>query len=332
MLQMLTNNRVLHRLDRMRVLGYMVPCVCVRYAATNFGKLLFYRLGAIGNNSGVINQTVSAHDAVRSIRQAFNDYKHYSALERFHGVVAEIGPGDNCAMGLLFLAEGCERVDLLDRFYPRRDRARERLMYADLLDNYPNLGCFCTRIPPEDEYSFVRLFPHYGPTASAEKFFSEHRGYNFIVSRAVLQSLDDPLSAIRDMARALVSGGMLVHKVDLRDWGMFSGHFHELKFLEVPSWLYSTMTRGSGRPNRVLIDRYRSVLEQEGLRHRFFITRLAEVGDIAPHLPYGEISPALREKSLAYVRSVRARFARCFASTSDQDLSVTGFFVVATKP
>jgi hypothetical protein len=309
-----------------------MPAVCVRYAATNFAKLLLYRLGAISNNSGVMHRAVSAHDAVRSICQAFDEYKRYSSLERFRGAVAEIGPGDNCAMGLLFLAEGCERVDLLDRFYPWRDRARERMMYADILATYPNLRCYCTRIPPEDEYSFIRLFPHYGPTASAEKFFSQHRGYNLIVSRAVLQSLDDPLSALRDMAHALVPGGMMLHKVDLRDWGMFSGHFHELKFLEVPSWLYGTMTRGSGRPNRVLIDRYRRVLDQEGLRHRFFITRLAEVGNIAPHLPYEEISAELRKKSLAYVRSVRKRFARCFASTADQDLSVTGFFLVATKP
>jgi hypothetical protein len=290
-----------------------------------------YRCGA-SNDSGVISQAVSAHDAVTSVCQAFEDYKRYSAFERFYGAVAEIGPGDNCGMGLLFLTEGCERVDLLDRFYPQRNRPRERLMYAEMLDTYPNLRGYCASDHPEDEYSFNGLFPHYGPTASAEEFFKMHRGYHFIVSRAVLQSLSDPLSALRHMARALVSGGMLIHKVDLRDLGMFSGVFHELRFLELPSWLYTCMTRGSGRANRVLINRYRTVLEREGLGYRFFITRLAGVGDIAPHLPYEEISPELREKSLAYVRSVRARFARCFGSTSDQDLSITGFFVVAIKP
>ncbi|MBV8056659.1 MAG: hypothetical protein JO071_15615 [Deltaproteobacteria bacterium] len=319
-------------LTKMGMLRRSVPGVCARYAATNAYRAVSYSFGAISHSSGVLSGDISAYDAVASIDQAFKDYKRYSGLERFYGAVAEIGPGDNCGMGLLFLAEGCERVDLLERFYPARNRPRERLMYARILNVYPNLRRNCTTYPPEDEYSFKCLFPHYGPKASAEQFFKENRGYNFIVSRAVLQSLNDPISAVRDMARALVSHGMLVHKVDLRDWGMFSGEFHELKFLEMPSWLYTCMTRGSGRPNRVLINRYRDILEEERLEHSFFITRLAGVGDIVPHLPYEDISPDLLEKSLAYVRSVRARFAPCFDSASDQDLSVTGFFVVATKP
>jgi hypothetical protein len=96
----------------------------------------------------------------------------------------------------------------------------------------------------------------------------------------VFEHVYDPRLAIARMATALKSGGLLLHKVDFRDHGMFSDRMHELTFFEVPDSLYSLMTRDTGRPNRVLIDTYRKALTELVADHDLLVTRLAGVGDI----------------------------------------------------
>jgi SAM-dependent methyltransferase len=269
--------------------------------------------------------------SLRYIEEVYTDYKRYSGVTRFFGRIAEVGPGDNCGVGLMFLADGCESVELVDRFYSKRNARQNADIYHALIARYPELAKRLDDADASDETSFKGLFRCYGNSASAEEVFVHSRGYDFIVSRAVLEHVYDPILAIRRMAAALKSGGMLLHKVDLRDHGMFSKVFHELKFLEVPDWLYPTMTRNAGRPNRVLVHEYRSVLRDVLPDHEILVTRLAGVGDIDPHLPYKLIDDSLKEKSVAFVRAVRRRFAQSLRSVSNEDLSVTGIFIIARK-
>jgi len=87
-----------------------------------------------------------------------------------------------------------------------------------------------------------RSFPHVATTTSSPgQCSSTHR----------------PLEGTTSHGRRAGSGGMLLHKVDLRDHGMFSGAHHELKYFEVPTG--STLhDRCCGRPNRVLVSAYRN--------------------------------------------------------------------------
>jgi len=262
----------------------------------------------------------------------FADYKKYSGVTRFSGRVAEIGPGDNCGVGLMFLADGCREVDLVDRFYSKRSSRQHGEIYRALFARHAGLAARMSGSDADDESTFEGVRRRYGASASAEEFFVRSTGYDFIVSRAVMEHVYDPRLAIKNMAAALKPGGMLLHKVDLRDHGMFTPNFHELKFLEVPDWVYPRMTRNAGRPNRVLAHEYRAVLRETLPDHEVLVTRLAGAGDIDPHLPYGAIDAALRDRSLAYVRSVRQRFAASFRTVSDEDLSIAGIFIVARKP
>jgi hypothetical protein len=112
---------------------------------------------------------------------------------------------------------------------------------------------------------------------------------------------------------------------------MFSIDHDELKWLEVPNQLYRRMSRNSGRPNRVLIHQYRSILENLPLDSELRITRLAGVGDIDPHLPYEDIPVQLRKRSVEFIASRRDRFSRELRSVLLEDLSVAGFFLVGRK-
>jgi len=304
---------------------------CLAYCALNYRDSLAFSTGDIETGSGTLHATYGDDESVRYIEEVYLDYMRYGGFERFHGRVAEIGPGDNCGVAMLMAGDNVEHVDLVDRYYSRRDSARQARVYERLLARHADAARAFASVDLADESRFPRLTRHYGPAAAAEQFFRTHRDYDFIVSRAVMEHLYDPLAATRDMAAALAPGGVMVHKVDLRDHGMFTPRFQELKFLEVPDWLYPRMTRASGRPNRVLTHEYRRVLDASGLQYELLVTRLAGVGDVSPHLPWDRIAPADAERAVAFVRSVRSAAAPSPRAVRDEDLAVTGLMIVARK-
>ena len=314
-----------------RLFKQIYPLVCAYYSLTDWLANLRYRKGVIDTDSGTAHLALTVDQSVAYIEEVFTDYKKYAGIMRFEGRVAEVGPGDNAGVGLLFLQDGCAFVDMVDRFYSRRNAQAQTIIYRALWNKNPGLEPFLGGQDLEDETTFNSVKRWYGAEAAAEEFFVSNAGYDFIVSRAVFEHLYDPLLAINRMVNALNPGGMLLHKIDLRDHGMFSTAFHELKFLESPDWLHQKMTRASGRPNRVLVHDYRKCLEVKPITFDLLVTRLAGVGDIVPHLQYGDIPQELRQKSISYVQSVRHRFASSLRCVSDADLSVAGVFIIVRK-
>lgn len=307
--------------------NFGVASLC--YVASDLYTRLAFAAGRIQSDGGTPHQGRAIDESLAYVGQVFADYKTYGGVEKFKGKIAEIGPGDNCGVGLLFLADGCVTADLVDRFYSKRSAVSQSQIYRALCARHPEIEQVLRDANLEDEQTFPGIKRWYGAGAAAEKFFEGRANYDFIVSRAVFEHLYDPLAALRNMAAALAPGGMLLHKVDLRDHGMFSQYFHELKFLEVPDWLYPQMTVGSGRPNRVLVNRYRDCVRDLGLDFELLVTRLVGVGDIEPHVPYNQISQAVRDVSLRYVELHRRQFADSLAQASSEDLSIAGVFLVA---
>jgi SAM-dependent methyltransferase len=315
-----------------------------RAVKSNFGLASLYYLssecaarvlrsaGHIESESGSAHHGRTIEESLEYIRTVFADYKQYGGVSSFHGKVAEVGPGDNCGVALLLLNNGCESADLVDRFYTRRSPAAQSQIYRALINGHPELATRLAHADLKNDESFPGIRRWYGPSAAAEVFFRDHSGYDFIVSRAVLEHLYDPIGALAQMVRALNPGGTLLHKIDLRDHGMYSRGFHELKFLELPDWIYPWMTRSSGRPNRVLVNQYRDCLQGLNVEYELLVTRLAGVGNIEPHTKYEQIPRQTRAVSLKYVQGHRHRFAPSFQRVSDEDLSIAGVFLVAKRP
>jgi SAM-dependent methyltransferase len=303
----------------------------MQLAVTDLWTRVTLAAGDINSDSGTLHSRLTPAESVEYIERVFEDYKLYGRFDRFFGSVAEVGPGDSCGVALLCLQDGADRVDLVDRFYSQRNTHDQAAIYRALSDVHDGVGCMLSKANLEDETTFQRLQRHYGAAAAAEAFFSRNRSFDFIVSRAVLEHLYDPLAAIQFMISALNPGGRMLHKVDLRDHLMYSFAHHELKYLEVPSALYGLLTRGSGRPNRVLFHRYKQAFERADCNTELLVTRLAGVGDITPHVPYLQIDPRLRKEAVKFVASVRSNFAHEFRAVSSEDLSVTGVFIVSQK-
>ena len=81
-------------------------------------------MGSSLSDSGATHSNNSKNESLAYIKEVFDDYKTYGGVENFKGTIAEIGPGDNFGVALSMLADGAGQVDLLDRFYSKRDPAQ----------------------------------------------------------------------------------------------------------------------------------------------------------------------------------------------------------------
>lgn len=274
-------------------------------------------------SSGTTHQELSLQDSIKYITEVFFDYKKVAQQNLFHGKVAELGPGDSDGVALMFLAHGASQVDLADRFYSMRNATQQQQIKQALIAQYPALAEI-----PDLATKCVR---YYGEQASGENFFDHHNGYNFIVSRSVLEHVDNPELVLHKMYDALAPGGLLIHKVDLRDHGMFTPFAHSLRFLEIPTWVYQKMTLGSGYPNRFLFHRYKEALRKLDVDVKIYITSLHGVAPFTEFYPVDAIPADIKNQALAFVNSKRAKFAKEFANVSSEDLSVESFFLVCRK-
>lgn len=302
----------------------------VAFVAENAFWAVKLRVGWI-RTRWATHRALPLQESIDYIERVFADYLRYGGLRHFHGKVAELGPGDNAGVALLIRKDGGEHVDLIERFQPYVDERQRQRIYEAL----------SKRHSLEADGSDPNGLGSAGITwiiTSAEKFLAAcpDDTYDFIISRAVLEHLAKPLGALRDMSRALRPGGLLLHEVDLRDHGHFSRSHDEFTWLGFPSWLWRSMTNLSGRPNRILVHRYRGVLERlrrtDGIEFQLLARSLVGGQEIDPGVPFEVIPPELRDRAVALVESRRGRFAPEFRHVSAADLAVTTVFIVVRKP
>lgn len=285
-------------------------------------------------DSGTSNAGVSLEQSIAYIEEVFNDYRSYGKIDGFHGAVAEIGPGDNAGVALLMRENGARKVDLVDRFYSKRDAVQQQKIYEKLSEKH-DLSPF-RKGESWDEEKILGV--EWKTGAPAEQFFDPAQlgyHYDFIVSRSVMEHLYDPIGALELMIRSLKPGGKLVKKIDLRDHEMFTPEYGELTFLTISKFVYRRMTRFSGRPNRVLLNQYRNLLDRlksaGEINYSIKVTRLVGVGEIVPHMDAGEIDPKDLECARKIVESHRPQLAEEFSELNSFDLAVAGFFLVVEK-
>ena len=311
-----------------RLVKRSVALTCLYYLADDWRARRRLARGRLATRSGTRHATLTLEESLDYIDRVHADYLAYGGLENICGRVAEIGPGDNFGVALRILGAGAEHVHTIDRYRPHRDAERQAHIYRALVQRHGLGGLLADGGAGEVEIRGVTA--HGG--APAETFFrSSGLRFDHIVSRAVLEHLYDPLAALDDMAASLAPGGTLIHRIDFRDHGMFAGH-HPLTFLTIPDALYRAMTRGAGRPNRLLLPVWRDWLERSPLTGSLKITRLAGVeGEIDP-AEWNDIDPTARRTALEMVQTIRPRLAPSLAGFSDQDLAVSGCVLVARRP
>ncbi|MFN7176512.1 MAG: methyltransferase domain-containing protein [Thermaurantiacus sp.] len=295
----------------------------------NFISLLKQKLGIINSNSGAASSKRSVEDSLLYADRVVRDYIEILGSS-FFGHVAEVGPGDSCAVALKIIENGAKKIDLVDRFYSNRKSSNIDLIHQKIVQESPILSSFFDLNNIDISKLGIKRF--YGPAASAENFFGRTIKYDFIVSRAVLEHVQNIEESLTKMASSLSVNGKMVHIVDLRDHGMFSKYgFHELEFLTVTDSIYQAMTNHCGHPNRVPITQYRTALQKSNVDASFLILRLVGEADWHQPLLWEEIAPERVRQATSLVQKVRPRLAKSLRDVPDEDLAISGFALIAVS-
>ena len=318
-----------------------------RLTASSFLRRLRFAMGRIESDTGSTTSSLTVEEAVAYIHRTFNDYERYGALTA--GMVQgasllEIGPGDSLGVGLRFLARGAASYATLDKFFSRRDAANERRIYERLRQDLPAAERLrfdeAVTLQPELRVHPDKLRAVYGHGAQeADRVFAP-ASFDGILSRAVLHEIYEAKAALEAMDRVLKPGGWMLHKIDLRDDGLFSGRsFHPLEFLTISGPVYWLMAYDTDKPCRRPLPFYRDILSQLGYHARFIITGIIETeGYRGVENPAGDGKEEL-EAGVDYgdghqrlLASIRPRLAAPFRHLDDGDLLTASVFLVARKP
>jgi len=268
--------------------------------------------------SAIVTQLSSFNGSSIYNVRAYHTYRVF--LDRYLGRdakarVLEIGPGINLGTGLLFAMGGAEKYYGLDIY---RD--------PDLLGapQYESIVDLMTRIAPDE---ITRPATEIMKVADGRVSFDPnrveylypHQSYDiplpdgsvdYIFSNATLEHVTDPMRTVEAFARALRTGGVTAHLIDLRDHRDFS---HPLEFLKIddaswqarykdPAILYLYM-------NRWRASDFKAAFEKVGF----------EILEMRPSSTY------------PVTEAVRATFQPRFQKDSLEDLSITGLLIVARK-
>jgi SAM-dependent methyltransferase len=278
--------------------------------------------------------------ALRAVNSTFQGYLRYSGLNEndLRGLrVLELGPGDNIGVAIRFAAAGASFVSTIDKFVPLHDSPHHRKLYAELRDGLTPQGRrnFDTALDVTDDHLALqpdRLQYVYGRGFEDADVFSP-TSFDLIVSNAVIEEIYDVDRAFDAMHRLLRPGGYLLHKIDLRDYGMFTKHgYHPLEFLTVPDVVYRHMVESTGQPNRRLVDYYRRKTADLGYETSIYTTWvLANPRELVPHKLTLEQGVDYSDTTLEQIRSIRPRLLDRYKQLSDADLMVEGIYLVARK-
>jgi SAM-dependent methyltransferase len=297
-----------------------VALTCAAYLVHDWYSGRRLRRGMIESDSGTFSRDYDVDRSIEYVENVHRALLEPSGRARFSGTVAEIGPGDNLGLALLLRAQGADAWHGVDRFWPKRDLAHESAIHREL----------ARRLGREDllkngGQDVDGAYYHAG--VATETFFRDgNLAFDVILSSAALEHVVDPIGALDDMMAALKPGGIMVHRIDLRDHGMFDP-LHPLTFLTVAEPIYRRMVRNSGRPNRVMLAEYRRWAANCGVPAT--VGPFWMVGRGRETYP---IDDATRAVARAEVTAMRPRFARRFRAQSDEDLMVSGFALVVRKP
>lgn len=222
----------------------------------------------------------------------------------------EYGPGDVPGVALLMIAHGAGSVVCVDRF-PLLALSSKNVEVMEILLEGMTGGvrqraaqCFVEEGKPASGFSSrIRYL------VRASGLLGLHNAVDMVISRAVLEHVDNLPATFCDMHAALREGGVAIHDVDLKSHGLHRKN--PLDFLTWPPFLWSCMYAHKGVPNRWRADRYRQAIDESGLQMVMMQPTLfagsQDIAEVRPHL------------------------AVPFCDISDEDLSWLGFWVVLKK-
>lgn len=223
----------------------------------------------------------------------------------------EYGPGDLPGVALLMVAHGAEAVVCVDRFALVQLSKKNLAVINGLLGTLSAgqrlraLSCFLHADDLAAGFNPNRIRYTIDPSGLS----GLHDEIDLVLSRAVLEHVNDLPATFADMHVAMKRDAIAIHLVDLKSHGMHQTN--PLDFLTWPDYLWRLMYKYKGVPNRIRVASYLPILDQAGF----------EVILIEPTL--------LAE--MADVNAVRPALAAPFRELTDEALRCLGFWLICRK-
>ncbi len=307
---------------------------------SNWSAKRQFNSGDIESISGSTHTKFTLAESLDYISQVFDDYLKYSGISinmLQDKRVLEIGPGDNSGVALKFLLAGAKQVVCLDKFFSKQNWKQQSKIYQALREQLNNgeKQIFDEVVNLDDGIvgDSQKLLHIYGTGIEEAGKIFEPESFDFIVSRAVFEHLYEPDMAFSVMDRLLLPGGYMIHKIDFRDHGMFSDKHHPLTFLTISGSMYKLMTHDSGKPNRRLISYYRRKTTELGYDTNLLITHIVGLeSEILPHKETVTFGVDYSDSTISLLNQTRPHLQTEFRELSNEDLMVSGVFLVARKP
>ena len=307
---------------------------------SNWSAKRQFKSGDIEATSGSTHTKLILAESLDYIGQVFDDYLKYSGISinmLQDKRVLEIGPGDNSGVAIKFLLAGAKQVVGLDKFFSKQDWKQQSQIYQalreQLNDGEKQIIDEVVNLDEGIVGDSQKLLHIYGTGIEEAGKIFEPESFDFIVSRAVFEHLFEPDIAFSVMDRLLLPGGYMIHKIDFRDHGMFSDKHHPLTFLTIPNWIYKLMTYDSGKPNRRLISYYRRKTNELGYDTNLLITQIVgSESEILPHKETITFDVDYYDSTLSLLNEIRPHLQAEFREMPNEDLMVSGVFLVARKP
>ena len=308
----------------------------------NQKRFLKSKLGNHISNVGATHKSKLVKESIDYVNDVFDDYLQYGKLDSTDlkdKVILEIGPGDNFGNALLFLVHGAKKVYLLDKFYSERNQEQQYRIYKRLRENLTKeqqskFDVALIFSKNSFEFNKEKIEYIYGYGIEDKKNTLPKNYFDIIVSRAVIQEISNTVKVFKKMHRLLKMNGLMLHKIDLRDYGTFSKYKkHQLGSLQFNSFVYKLMTNHSGLPNRRRINHYRNLLKQFNFKSMIYITHLfgENESEFVPHKLMDDIEKEISQNDIDYIESSKSLLAKEFRKIPTTDLLISGIFINAIK-
>jgi hypothetical protein len=303
----------------MKLMVYSLAMILKAIASNQVARFapgLYVRLtGQTGRGDSATETSI---EIAKYFRQCVSDYLDVLGIPQTgladflrNKVVLEYGPGDIPGVALLLVAFGARKVYCVDRF-PLVSIAKKNLevirQLSILLSDAERMRfnrCFKNPDAPENGFNPDSIAYLLRPNGLSDL----RNEADIVLSRAVLEHVNDLDATFTDMQQAMRDGALAVHQIDLRSHGLHVDN--PLDFLTPPPWLWQLMHSHKGVPNRWRADRYEQIMHRLGV----------EMITFKPTVLFSE----------EQVSAIRSRLVSTFTRISDEQLSWQGFWLAFRK-
>jgi hypothetical protein len=216
--------------------------------------------------------------------QCFHDYREQIGLSESEFAlflneksILEYGPGDILGVALLMYSYGAKEIHCVDKFPMLKFSKKNIKIYTNIIssldDNHRRRAAtaFIEYGKPESGFSQEKI--RYNVTESG--LSGELQKYDFVISRAVLEHVNNLDATFLDISKCLNSDGISIHQVDLKSHGL--DRYKPFDFLTWPNFLYKLMYSHKGFPNRWRVNKYIELAQ----RHKLHMKKLIPTEQIA---------------------------------------------------